>query len=221
MGDSEAEVPNLGASDTGDQVALAVSTVASLVPVLGGAVSNLINGYANHRQQQRVAEVLIGLSQRIRDTQSRVDEEYVRSEDFEDLLGEALQRAARERSEDKRRIYRDFLASDMTAPAGSYDEKLRFLRTLEELQPDHLRVLKALMADDDQAASGSGIGSQIQTLQERLPGIGRDQILELVDQLNRMALTNMQSLMTIMTASGARRLSHAITPYGQRFVRLL
>jgi hypothetical protein len=221
MQDSDAEVSSLDSGHLEDNVALALSTSASLIPVLGGPVSNLINGFATRRQQRRFVEVINGLNERIRNAETQVDEEYVRSEEFEELLEETLRRVVRERNEEKRQIYRDFLAKDMLQPDGSYDEKLRFLRTLEEVQVDHIRTLKALMAAPDPEASGGFSGSPMQTLEQRLPGMESERISDLVDQLNRMALTNMRSLMTMMTASGAQQLSHAITPYGQRFVRFL
>jgi hypothetical protein len=103
------------------------------------------------------------------------------------------------------------------SPGGSNDEKLRFLQMREELQPDHLLVLKALAAEPD-ANPGMG-GSPIQTLMTRLPQMSEARVADLISQLDDMGLTNLvESLRASMTGLGAADLRHYITEYGRRFL---
>lgn len=195
------------------------ATVGNLVPVLGGVVASVLSGLAGDRRFERVREVLLELADRVKGV-SAEQEKYIRGEDFEDLLIETLQRVWRERDEEKRRIYRDFLAAAIASPGGPYDEQLRFLRTLEELQGDHIRILRAIFQEPSPETS-SLTGSPIRTLQRRLPDMDEARIDDLVTQLNDLRITNLGSLRVMMTARGAEDLRPTMTPYGQRFVRFL
>ena len=198
-----------------------VATVVRAAPMLGGPVSNIINGYVTARKLSRVGEVLQGLAEDLADFRSEVSDQYVKSEDFEDLLEQTMRRVADERNQEKRAAYRAFLADAVQSPGESYDEQIRFLRTLEQLQPDHIRVMKALVLPPDPERSQGIIGSTIQTLRERLGDVSEDRIEDLIQQLNDLRITNITSLKTTMTALGAQQLSHFITPYGQRFMKFL
>ena len=193
--------------------------VSSVVPWIGGPVSNVLGGLSFGRKMNRVCEVLEGLTSDLKEFKSDVSEEYVRTEDFEDILEQSLKRVAEERNEGKRNMYRAFLTDAVESPGETYDEQLRFLRTLEELQPDHLLVLSALSQEPDSKLGR--IGSRIQTLRQRLPNIPEVRIAELVDQLNTMRLTNLTTLKGMMSAQGAADLRNSVTSYGQRFIQYL
>ena len=90
------------------------------------------------------------------------------------------------------------------------------LRTFEELAPDHLQVLKAMMQEPN--PNPGTMGSPNQTLRERLPDFDEGRIEELTNQLNDMRVTNLGSLKVMMTGRGAQDLRHVITEYGQRII---
>ncbi len=193
--------------------------VANLVPWLGGPIAGVLSGIGTDRKIDRINEVVIGLAEKLRDVESDAAKQYVETEEFEELLEQTLRQVAIERHEEKRRIYRDFLIGAIVAPGEPYDEQRRFLRTMEELQPEHLRVLKAL-SQPPKPANGI-MGSPISTLRGRLPDFSDDKIEERIQQLNDLRVTNMTSLKTMMTPQGAENLTYAITAYGSRFVQYL
>lgn len=207
----------------GDRVGTALSiasAVSSAVPWIGGPVSNVLSGINFERKLRRVEEVLVGLTAELEDHQSPASEEYVQTEDFEELLERTLRQAAEERNEEKRGIYSNFLAGAIKSPGEEeYDEQMRFLRILEQLQPDHIRLMKALLEEPQQ--TGGIMGSPSQTLLRRLPDFNRALLDDLVEQLNDMRLTRMNSLHTMMTAHGAEDLRHSVTAVGRRFVDYL
>lgn len=207
-------------SATSTETALDVAAfVGSAVPWIGGPVSNVLGGMSTSRKLARVREVLGGLVADLEDFKSAISEEYVKTEEFEELLEQTLRRATEERNEEKRKIYRTFLLNAIESPGEPYDEQIRFLRTLEEIQSDHLRMIHALSL---QPSPNTGMmGSPNQTLCKRLPEIGEDRIAELVDQLNNKRVTKLTSLKTMMTGHGAEDLRHSITPYGHRFLQYL
>jgi hypothetical protein len=193
--------------------------LSSAVPWIGGPVSNVLSGLSVDRKISRVSEVLRGIAGDLRDFKSEVSEEYVKTEDFEELLEETLSRVTRERNEEKRRIYKDFLVDAIKSPGESSNEQIRFLRTLEEMQPDHIRIIRALLKEPDREPGM--MGSPIQTLSERLPEIHKERIQDLINHLNDMRVTDLKSLHTMMTWHGAQNLQGSLTSYGRRFIRFL
>jgi len=159
-------------------------------------------------------------SQRIlRQFKSEASEAYVKTEEFEELLEHTLKKASEERSEEKRRLYRSFLTDAVKDPSKTYDEELRFLRTIEQVQPDHLLILRALAHPPSK--DPGVMGSPGQTLSKRLPQMEKSHISDLVSQLNDLRITNLTSMNTMMTGHGAENLQHSFTPYGQRLLQFL
>ena len=214
--DNSKLVPKTSKAETAIDVA---AFVGSAVPWIGGPVSNVLSGMSWGRKFERVREVLEGLSSDLADFKSEISEEYVKTEDFEELLEQTLKRAADERNESKRKIYRAFLTNAIESPGELYDDQIRFLRTLEELQPDHLLVIRALSQSPD--PDPGMMGSPDQTLRQRLPELNDERISEIISQLNDLRITNLTSLKTMMTGRGAADLRHSITSYGQRFLKYI
>ncbi|MBA7522048.1 hypothetical protein ES705_14160 [subsurface metagenome] len=193
--------------------------VGSVIPWIGGPVSNVLSGISAGRKFTRIREVLEGLVEDLKEFKSKVSEEYVKTEDFEDLLEQTLKRAAEERIDEKRRIYRKFLIDAIEFPGEQYDEQLRFLRSFEKLQLDHLKIIHALSKEPD--PNPNMTGSPKKTLRNRLPDMPENRIEELINQLNDMRLTNLTSLKVMMKGRGAENLRHFVTPYGQRFLKYI
>ena len=217
MSDKKSEI--IPAS-TGAETALDVAAfVGSAVPWIGGPVSNVLGGMSLGRKLGRVREVLEGVANDLGEFKSDVSENYVKEEEFEDLLEQTLRRVGEERHEEKRRLYRAFLTDAIELPGKPYDDQLRFLRTLEELTPDHFKILMAFSREPD--PNPGSMGSPIQTLRERLQDFDEKRIDELVTQLNDMRITNLGNLRVTMTGMGAQDLRHVVIEYGQRVLRYI
>lgn len=110
-------------------------------------MAHVFNESAVARRQHRLREVLTGIVDDIKALSAKIQEQYVRSDEFEDLLDHTLRRVANERHEEKRRLYREFLLDAMTTQDMPYDERLRMVRTIDELQAAHIRVITAVLTD--------------------------------------------------------------------------
>lgn len=196
--------------------------LVNLVPGIGGAISSVLFGISGDRRFERVRDFLIDLDSRV-GSMSEDQDRFVRSEDFEDLLTETLDRVARERSDDKRRLYGRFLADAIEAPeAEPYDARLRFLRVMEELQADHLMILRAItVAPDSSGHPAMGGTSRRATLEARLPDIPPDRLRDLSEQLGDLRLIDAGMLSGIVSTPSAIDLRPIVTPLGARFVRFL
>jgi len=185
------------------------SFVSSAVPWIGGPVSNALSGISAGRKMARVREVIEGLVSELKEFKSEASEAYVKTDEFQELLEHTLRKAADERNEDKRQVYRAFLTDAVKSLGDSYDEQIQSLRILEELQVDHLKVLRAFM--DELARNQSSLGLQFPSLQMRLAEMQRDHIRDLVSQLNNMGVTNIVEKGQILS----------LTPFGQRLIRYI
>lgn len=211
----------LPTTTTSETIADIASVVTSVVPWVGGPVSAVLAGVSLNRKIGRIREVLIDMADQIKNVTSDEAKKYVQTEDFQDLLEKTLRQSADERVEEKRKTYAAFLANDIRLPGQDYDEKLRILRTLEQVQMDHIRVLKALLQEPDYGSITGNIGSVRQTLEKRLPDLDSTKLIDLAEQLASMGLTNSVMFTTMMTARGAEELRHIVTPYGRRFLEFI
>ena len=211
---------NVSSRTKGDKVLEISFTIASAVPWIGGTVSNFLSGIAVNRRFGRVEEVLNGLVNELKGFRSEASKAYVKTEDFEELLEKTLWQAADERNEEKRRMYRDFLTGAIKDPGAPIEEQTRFLKTLDYLEVDHVRVLRALLADPSDAPV---LGSIRRTLLRRVPGPSADRITEIVRELDGLSLTGDLSprLVMVMTGRGSADLKSAIKPKGQQFLKFL
>ena len=217
MTDKESELIK---TRTSTEISLDImATISSIAPWIGGPVSNVLSGISIGRKFKRISEVLEGFASDMKDSKSKVSEEYVRKEEFEDLLEQTLKRVVDERNVVKRKIYRAFLTDAVKNPGEDYDEQIRILRALEHLQLNHILVLKALLQEPD--PNPLNMGSPNQTLKRRLPEMDEHQIGEMVTQLNDLRITNMGNLKVMMTGHGAENLEHSITAYGKRFLKYI
>lgn len=101
-----------------------------------------------------------------------------------------------------------------------YDEQIRILRTLEQLQGDHIILLKAIMKEPEGNPPPIA-GSFSQTLSPRLQDMGKNRIADLIEQLNDLRITKIDSINTMMTGSGSQDLRHTVTDYGKRFIQYI
>lgn len=202
-------------TDKTDRAIDAGATIVSIVPWIGGPVSSVLSGYGQARKLNRIQEVLDGLGEQLRRFESTVTEEYVRTEEFEELLEQTLRRAADERQEEVRALYRRFLHRAITEPGDDYDEQMGVLRVIERLRAPHVVILKATQQEPGPDSHRKMMGSPIQTLRERT-GMDQDPIIAAVGELNALGLTRNANLMVMMTGHGSENLGHMITPLGKR-----
>src|SRR5687767_11990827 len=133
------------ADDAAGEWAEVIALYTTIVPVLGDVVSHVVSGWTSERKRARIREVFLDLYERLRMLRAQLNEHYVGTDDFEDLLDQTLRRVAFERHEAKRRLYREVLVGAATGK-GSYDHNLRLMRAVEQMQPAHFLILRALPA---------------------------------------------------------------------------
>ncbi len=179
-------------STAGDQALDLSAALASMGAFLGplGAVAASVwgliaSGLSADRKYRRLVKVLEQTREELRAlSEGRPDYvnlDYVNGEDFQGLIAVALQQAAYERGEEKRRFYARYIAGLAGAEEAPYEERRQELRTLDELQLRHLRVLRVL-------ASGEGVTAEEQMAIDHGHSSWTRENMETLDQLNSMGL---------------------------------
>jgi hypothetical protein len=204
---------DLTAPDPVDDYYSIAMLLSTIIPVFGGAVGHVFNEWASARRVQRLREVLLGVTEQIQALGARVREEYVRSEEFEDLLDQTLRRVAHERHEEKRRLYRGLLVNALTSASAEYDEQLRFLRVVEDLQGAHVRVLRALVQPP--VLIRVTASSPLDALTLKLPDASAERIVDLIEHLQGLGVVNASWLQAPVSAPDTRAL---LTDFGRRFL---
>ena len=203
-------------TDRTDTAISVASGIASAVPWLGGVVSSVLSGYGQTRKLNRVREVLDELADRLTGFESKVSKEYVRTEDFEELLEHTLRRAADERNSEVRRLYVDFIYKTIVEPSEDYDAHMEVLTRIERLRAVDVVVLHAMLEEPSEEELDRLMGNLMQSLGERT-GLDPDTIKAAIENTDDLRMTNLVgSLQTMMTAGGAASLQHAVTALGKR-----
>lgn len=227
QGTEDEEIPADRALSPQDNFADDLETgalLASLLPGVGGAISNVLGGVAAGRRINRIYAVLNQMKADLEGLGDAMPEkvtEYAESEEFEDLVFEALKRVLNERSEEKRRMYGKILAAAVKSPDTPYDEHLRFMQVLEQVQPAHILLLRAY-SQEGEVQSSAWAGSILGTLRRRLGGeLSDDQIRDMAQEMISLRLLNDHRVGGIMTAEGAERTSAHISSFGSCFAAFL
>jgi hypothetical protein len=209
--------------------------ITSAIPVLGTLADRALNQLAQHKRFERLGTVLKMVVDRLGKLEA-ASEEYLRSEDGEVLVFETLRRASDEWNEEKLALYGAFLAHAIKLPTDEdLEQRIRFLRTLDQLLPSQFHVLRAFVQDDtfpnENLARDSWereyenrVSAQAM-LEKRLPQLSPLRINDLIRQLDdELGLVEAEGLDQPFSdrAEAAKVLRvKGVSEYGHRWLRFI
>ena len=176
-------------STTPEAILEVVAAVASKAPWLSETLCPILIKMSIPHNFERVRAVLLGMAEQIKEIEPEDAKRYFKTDEFNELFERTLQHSASEPDEYKRRCYASFLANDLKLPHQPYLEKISLLRDLEQLPPDGIRLLKALLHEPDARV----YVPIYQTLQQRLPDLTMERIAELTSQLEDWGIANFKN----------------------------
>ena len=188
-----------------EKVADAFSVLSNIVgePVTRILAGNILSICSSELKFKRVKEAVDNLAEEFQKLKSQASKEYVKTDDCKELLGYTLSRIAEERSERKRKAFQAILLNSVKEGVGKYDEKIRFLRCLEDLEEDQLQVLKVFNAHPD--------GIEFPSLDFQLKVMPRERIRDLLFHLSGLGIVDTVRSDGII----------ALSQFGQRFVQFI
>lgn len=193
----------------------AAGALAQVIPGAGGFIAELISNIPRDRQR-RQQEFLEELARQLDEVRDRLDEEFVRSEEFAALTEEVIEKANRRREMDKRTYYAALLANTVTPARPSADERWRMLDVLERLRPEHLRLLSVAATTTDGAPADMYTGGVDDVLRNVMPGVDLDAVHMAWGDLADLSILQAFPSGT-MSRVGASNLAVRLTEFGRRF----
>ncbi len=201
-------------STTSEAVLEAVAAVAVKVPWFSEPLCPILIKMAIPYNFERVRSVLEEMAQQLKSIQPDDAQRYLKTDEFYELFERALKQSASEPDDYKRRCYAYYLANDLKLPHQPYLEKISLLRDLEQLPPDGIRLLKALLLEPE----GRVYVPLYQTLQQRLPDLDMERLAELTGQLEERGIANFKNQTALLRGRRPGDLLVLITRYGQRLL---
>lgn len=202
-------------ADLGDH-AYNVSLAALQALPLGGSVAQVLTDYLPQKKQRRVTAFLQELGREWQTHRDRMDQEFIRSDEFESLVEDVIDRVAQVKSQEKQAAFAAILAGFTTPERPNDAERQRLLGTLDDVRPRQMRVL-AVISQMNEPPPGLMAGGVMETLKWKVPDLDEATIREEWDELARLGVVAGYPSGT-MTAQGAGNLQARVTPYGWRFL---
>jgi len=207
----------------------AVSVALSAVPVAGGPLAEIAGAIIRRRQNRRLNRFLIDLAGDLQRLSDRVNSEFVRTDEFQDLAEDILTKATETRQQAKLDAFRAIFLNTVLAQRPNYNEASEIATLVDRLQEQHIALLR-ILADPRRAdremgrpvGEGGGFATSInQILRRLLPEWDDDQIDRTWADLLDVKIHNTPGTKAMMTDSGVHQLENRLTPFGWKVVRYI
>jgi hypothetical protein len=202
-----------------DHALVAGIAALNLVPVVGGVVATFISEYVPRRKQTRLVGFVQDLAREYEAERDRIDQEFVRTSEFERMFEDALDRVGSVRNEDKLGFWAALLAGVATHDRPAERDRERLIETLDSIRRPHLRLLHVI-ATTSEPRPGLYAGGVSDTLSWKMPDVPNEEARRDWGDLARLDLVGDYPSGT-MTAQGAGNLVARLTPFGREFVKTL
>lgn len=206
-----------------------VSIALGAIPQVGGVLSGIAINLIQKRQNRRLYKFLIDLANDLKSLQDQVNQEFMKSDEFEDLVEDIFTKASESRQQEKIDSYRAIFINTLLSETTAYNEAVEIALLVEGWQPKHIVLLKILAnplrADEDMGnpvGNGGGISTSINEILKRLlPDWDSDQIDRTWQELHDARIHNTLGTHTMITDRGIHQLEGRLTRFGQKVVRYL
>ena len=192
----------------------------NLIPVVGGALSELYGGRGSQILERRRDDFLRFLSEQMQDLEDRaIKEGYFETEEGADVFGKAFEEALRTRSERKRKLFAQVLRGAVLDYGHEEYSAEEYLHTLSDLTEQEVRVALSLYGERPEP------GDPWQEWGEKVcrePGINQDDIPMMLSRIEARGLIGRVVLMGdgdyVRFPEGPY---YQVSPSFERFMRFL
>ena len=217
-------------SSAGDLAHAGLKAGLSTLPVLGGAIAELIDQVLKAPMERRGEQWMRSVAEAIAELRDRVDgfdvEKLAANETFVSALVHATQIATRTHQEEKLQALRNAITNSVLPNAPDEDRQHMFFRMIDDLTPWHLRIAR-LFDDPVEWARAKGVdygnqsmGGLAQVLEAAFPELrGRRELYDQFwSELRGRGLVTTDGLHTTMTASTNGMYARRTSDFGREFL---
>ena len=128
-----------------DGVVSIFKAVLATAPFTGG-ITSLISDYIPTARQRRIEDFAEQVANDLKRLESKVNQEYLRTDDFAFMLEKCFRGAAEHPQEEKLKAFRAILVNSAVRNDVAEEEKEYFLNLVNSLSVLHIRILRFLAA---------------------------------------------------------------------------
>jgi len=186
----------------------------SLIPGLGQAISSALSTRASNLAERRSAALIEAIRESIHSLKSdKLDTTFLESDEFTSLIIRTLELNARSSRAEKVRLFAAVFVGFTHSPGSQLPFKEGFLRLVDELEPEHIAVLRIIYRESspDRAPETAG-RARVELISPEL-AISQGRVLAYGVQLMRFGLVQDDSI----GRSGYTPGRWVITPFGCEF----
>jgi len=214
---------------TGEKAGEVVAIALNSVPIAGGVMSDIAGAIISKRQNRRLKQFLVTLADNLKSLESRVNKEFLQTEEFQDLAEDIFTKAAETRQQEKMDAFCTIFVNTVLSDSPTYDEAAEIADLINGWQPRHI-ILMHILADpaaaDRQMSNAVGLGDGLTTsistiLHKLLPQWDDDQIDRTWKELYNARMHRLPGTKTMMTDQGINQLNNRLTDFGVRVARYL
>ncbi len=141
MAESEELIKKLESNDVKEHGKNVIIAAISGLPVVGGPLSNLLSEYLPDWKQERILNFLKDLSKKLKKVESKIDEDYIESEEFAYLFEETFLSVTKNYQKEKLLAFKSILINACTKSEIDNSKKEYFLSIVQKLDTIHLIIL--------------------------------------------------------------------------------
>ena len=203
-----------------------VKGLITFIPGIGGLIGSILSDILADRKEQRLNEFLQSLQNEISDNKERLNSDFVSKVDFLDIFEYATNKIANERSEEKRMAFKNILLRGILTAQTTYDDIENQMRILEQLNSDHILLLRFFKSPKTFNSGSSNIRTSTISsfFRQLLPNWENDYLFDHFTDLENNRLIekyvtgNWQTMMTGVTSDN---FTGTLTSRGATFVSFI
>lgn len=118
-------------------------SVINIIPYVGGSLDIILTEKWNSFYQRRTEQMLEELSSDLKNLENKVDEEYLNSEEFFDIIYKVLNEALKTRLDEKRKIYSKIIRDSLSAKKETMETEsvLEIVSSLYEMDIMFIHII--------------------------------------------------------------------------------
>ncbi|MCM1285672.1 MAG: hypothetical protein NC213_03435 [Acetobacter sp.] len=141
--DDNMSLGSINKLDWQDHLRNLLIALTGAVPYIGGPISVLLDKYIPERHQKRLSDFFDSLFSDLKQIEEeKVNQNYLKSEEFGYLLEETIERIVKTYQKEKIEAYKNILLNSITDKETNQDVKEIYLHLVDELTDYDLDVLK-------------------------------------------------------------------------------